>query len=204
MVCVCVCLHFHASPQAGPIVITHSSGWTGREIEGLGRRPQLPHSPSPSACCWLSLPNTHTHSQMYTCTRTHTLETAMPAHAHLCSISLLHTQTLSHSLFHQSSEETRLCVAVMRFSHTRPYLPAQASKGWDWVSEGLVFMCVRAGAQCVWLKVVVWAHPAARFLDDDILRFKNVPSLPSSRLRRFRWCGLKKKEDGTWFSEIHF
>lgn len=47
--------------------------------------------------------------------------------------------------------------------------------------------------QCVWLKVVVWAHPAARFLDDDILRFKNVPSLPSSRLRRFRWCGLKKR-----------
>lgn len=81
---------------------------------------------------------------MYTCTRTHTLETAMPAHAHLCSISLLHTQTLSHSLFHQSSEETRLCVAVMRFSHTRSYLPAQASKGWDWVSEGLVFMCVHA------------------------------------------------------------
>lgn len=49
--CVCVCLHFHASPQAGPIVITHSSDWTGREIEGLGRRPQLPQSPSPSACC---------------------------------------------------------------------------------------------------------------------------------------------------------
>lgn len=49
-VCVCVRLHFHASPQAGPIVITHSSDWTGREIEGLGRRPQLLYSPSPSAC----------------------------------------------------------------------------------------------------------------------------------------------------------
>lgn len=56
-VCVCVRVyvgaqvHFDASPRAGPIVITHSSGWTAREIEGLGRRPQLPHAPSPSACC---------------------------------------------------------------------------------------------------------------------------------------------------------
>lgn len=203
-VCVCVCLHFHASPQAGPIVITHSSGWTGREIEGLGRRPQLPHSPSPSACCWLSLPNTHTHSQMYTCTRTHTLETAMPAHAHLCSISLLHTQTLSHSLFHQSSEETRLCVAVMRFSHTRPYLPAQASKGWDWVSEGLVFVCVRAGAQCVWLKVVVWAHPAARFLDDDILRFKKCSFSSIIQTEEVQVVWLKKKRMGHDFLKYIF
>lgn len=89
-------------------------------------------------------------------------------HKHCLTLSLSHT--------HRSSEEILLCVAVMRFSHSRPYLPAQAGKGWAWVSEGWVFMCVNACVQyvCVWRWCWYGLIQPTSFLNDDILKSKYI------------------------------
>lgn len=84
------------TPSWHPTVITHLSGWTG----GNWRPEQEPSClllPPHHAWSWLSL-------------------AVRPAHP--LPSSLLHSLT-------QSSEEMPLCVLVMRFSHTQPYLPSQ-------------------------------------------------------------------------------